>query len=109
MGTLRATISQRNIHPPPLIVCGCYPGCARLVTWQLGEGGHPSQLGISRVDLLARQARHALGAELLDVERGKHRAVRHRPSQWGLVRQRLRAERRHVAEEPASERVARAG
>src|SRR4051794_2521424 len=32
MGTFKATIIQRNIHPPPLIVCGCYPGWAALVT-----------------------------------------------------------------------------
>ena len=39
------------------------------------------QLVHARDDLRARQALHALGAELLDVERREHRRVGHRPPQ----------------------------
>ena len=56
----------------------------------------------------ARQARDALGAELLDVERGEHGRVGHRAAQQ-LVGQRLVEVRGDVADEAAGERVAGAG
>src|SRR5947209_527553 len=74
---------------------------------QLRERRHPSQLGVALVDLLTRQPAHALGPELLDVERREHRPVGHRASQLGLVGERIGALRRQVAEEAARERVAR--
>src|SRR3954447_9607399 len=46
---------------------------------------HPVQLGEALLDLLASQCGDPLGAELLDVEGGEHRAVAHRPPQAGLV------------------------
>ena len=45
------------------------------------EGGHPAKVLEALLDLLAREAAHALGAELLHVERGDHRAVGHRAPQ----------------------------
>src|SRR5213082_2150975 len=72
------------------------------------EMRHRAQLAQPRDDLLASQALHALGTELLDVERGQDRRVSHRPAQQ-LVAEPAGAVGRDVAHEAAGERIAGAG
>src|SRR6188472_2826769 len=57
-------------------------------------------------DLVGLERLHALGAERLDVERGEHRAERHRAAQQ-LVVELVAVVRGHIAHEAAGERVAR--
>ena len=60
-------------------------------------------------DLVGREPRHALGAELLDVVRGQRGAVGHRARERGRGRSASPPLRRDVADEAAGEAVARAG
>ena len=60
---------------------------------RVAEMRHAFELADPRRDLLAGQARDALGAELLDVERRQRRAVRHRAAQQ-LARRSTRRRRR---------------
>jgi hypothetical protein len=71
------------------------------------EGGDVAEAVDPRVDLGRREPGDPVGAELLDVERGQRRPVRHRLSQH-VVGQAVLHMPCNIAQEPARERVTRA-
>src|SRR5439155_12746915 len=110
IGIFRQAISQMKVHvsTAPIV----YPAAAahnpHPPSGGAAEMRHRAQLAQPRDDLLASQALHALGTELLDVERGQDRRVSHRPAQQ-LVAEPAGAVGRDVAHEAAGERIAGAG
>src|SRR6185503_5300323 len=108
----RATTSRYETATRPRRVANTSPGqnadgTAERRRAEL-EAGHPLQLAHAVFDLAACEPDEPVGTKLLDVERGDGRRMCHRLAKQ-VVRNRLFAVRRDVAEKAAGEGIACAG